>query len=599
MLRRVRKHMKIGFMGKLLISYFLIITISVVLLTTFFLYTVEKIITQQIISSNVAMLEQVNKNITTVINQIVTIISIYYNYSDLEQYLTAQNTEPFERLRNIEFIQNKITNSISTIQHLKSSIIIIGANMEIYYIDMGEIIEKDRLIEIAADCSSLKTNNIIWYPFETGFVEHCKGKHVICAVKSMDGGVLRQPYGVILVQMEEELLNSIYKDSLIKGNTFYIIDRDGRVISSNNRKTTGEELFYDNIQLLTNKDNMVIRNIKIENKKNMLISQKIPIVEWYIVEVISYESILSALYSLRYYLIPLTASLVIIAFAASFIIIRRLTYPIKILSNGMMEVQKGNFSVQLYYDGENELRVLIDVFNSMTVQLDNYLKNYLREQDEKKRAEYMALQAQINPHFLYNTLDSVKALVWTGNSRLVDSTITALVKLLKKTIGSPDEMVTIADEIESVRNYVQLQNIRYGDKVELNIYIEPKIAECKILKLIMQPVVENSIIHGISPMEGKGIISIYIMPYGRDIRIEIIDNGIGMNQSKLVGILGETPKDKNFGGIGLGNVDKRLKLFFGLGYGIQINSKENIGTQVIITHPMIVAEGDGDDEKAL
>jgi len=218
----------------------------------------------------------------------------------------------------------------------------------------------------------------------------------------------------------------------------------------------------------------------------------------------------------------------------------------------------------------------------------------------KSQAEYLALQNQINPHFLYNTLEGIRSEALIGGLPAVGEMAEVLAKFFRYTISNVQSMVTVEDEIKNVQHYCQIQKYRFGDKILLRIFFEEgedkNIKKCLIPKLILQPIVENAIRHGIEPLLGNGIVTIRCQIISDRLNIMVSDNGVGMKEDDLDNLneklrkiqLDMAENSNNTGGIGMVNVSNRIKLLFGEEFGIRFYSTEHLGTDVEVTLPFEV-----------
>ena len=222
----------------------------------------------------------------------------------------------------------------------------------------------------------------------------------------------------------------------------------------------------------------------------------------------------------------------------------------------------------------------------MIKDLNKYIHELVKVQKEKRAAEIHALQMQINPHYIFNTLSSIKWLIWQGNNDKSISALDSFINLLRNTISKTDEFITIEDEIENIKNYVFINNIRYGDRIKVEYFIMPDCNDYLVPKLILQPFIENSFFHGF-PSDEEGKIQVFIKEQGENIKIEVYDNGVGIEEETLEKVKEKKEtKNDHFSGIGVNNVDSRIKLIYGNEYGIEIKSKLNKGTTVTILLPM-------------
>ena len=249
-------------------------------------------------------------------------------------------------------------------------------------------------------------------------------------------------------------------------------------------------------------------------------------------------------------------------------------------------MQDGRLDKLVKVEGTQEIRELSATYNDMLGELDNYIQKLMQVEKSKREAEIHSLQMQINPHYIYNTLASVKWLIWQGDKEKSVQVIDAFIQLLRNTISNKNEFITLKEEIENLKNYVLINQIRYGNQVNVDFYVTPDCEEQKVPKLILQPFVENAFFHAF-PQGEKGTISIFVRQSDGLLRVEIEDNGIGMSSETLRDLLNkENASREDFTGIGVNNVDDRMKLIYGENYGILIESQEGRGTKITVCFPL-------------
>ena len=268
------------------------------------------------------------------------------------------------------------------------------------------------------------------------------------------------------------------------------------------------------------------------------------------------------------------------------------TKPLRELSHNMKEVQNGNLMVRVNINNKDEIGDLGESFNIMTERLDQSLKRVLVEQEDKRNSELNALRAQINPHFLYNTLDSI---IWMAECNQTDDVVdmtSALSKMLRASISRQEGGATLKLELQNAENYLKIQKLRYSNKLDYEINVTAGLFNKKAVHLVLQPLVENAIYHGIREKKAGGKIIIKAFEENGLLIIQVIDDGAGMSTETLNGLLKNENSDK---GIGIYNVDRRIKLLFGEDYGLSIKSELSKGTTVTITIPSEDAFEEGDD----
>ncbi len=285
--------------------------------------------------------------------------------------------------------------------------------------------------------------------------------------------------------------------------------------------------------------------------------------------------------------IILLFGIVFIVIASAFISFK-ISQPIKRLELQMNKVERGDFNIDnLEVKGEDEVKQLTKAFNLMIIRIKQLMSQIITEQEAKRKSEIKALQAQINPHFLYNTLDSI---IWMNENKKYDGVsemTAALAKLFRISLSKGNETISICDEIEHARSYLIIQKIRYKNKFAFKIDLPPNLCQYKTVKLILQPIIENAIYHGINKIQEKGYIFINVVKEDTFIKFEIIDNGYGISKENIKKIINQESTSHHSSGVGIKNVNERIKLSYGSDYGIKIDSEFEVGTTVSIKVPLV------------
>ncbi|MDF2613979.1 MAG: proteinhistidine kinase [Clostridia bacterium] len=277
---------------------------------------------------------------------------------------------------------------------------------------------------------------------------------------------------------------------------------------------------------------------------------------------------------------------ILICILVSPIVVHILTRPLNEIVEVMKKVQQGNTSARVLVRKKDEFGFIASHFNMTLDKLNGLYETNLEKQNRLRLSELKALQAQINPHFLYNTLDSIKWLAKLNGVNDIGIMVSQLGRLLKNSIHNQNDSIQIRDEVALAESYLAIQKIRYGDKFEAEIHVDENIMPCVVPKFIIQPLVENAIIHGIENKIGKAKLMIRGTRKNDLIIFEIIDDGVGINEEKLVTLNQRAEEnEESKGSIGITNVDKRIKLYYGEEYGLNIISLENVGTITRITIP--------------
>lgn len=258
----------------------------------------------------------------------------------------------------------------------------------------------------------------------------------------------------------------------------------------------------------------------------------------------------------------------------------------------MKLAENGDFSISFDENRGDEVGQLGKSFNKMLFKIKELINTVYEVRLKEREAELNALQSQINPHFLYNTLESISITALLNNDMDAVNMIGILVKFFRYNISKGKEIVEISKEIEHINNYLEIQKYRFKDKFQIFINIDKEIYNYKIIKLALQPLVENSIYHGLERKKGTGSIKIIGIKENNKVKISIIDDGIGIDPDTLDKLNRTLNKSKSANvdssrSIGLQNVHERIQLYFGDEYGLKISSKSGEGTEITLTIPVI------------
>lgn len=329
---------------------------------------------------------------------------------------------------------------------------------------------------------------------------------------------------------------------------------------------------------------------EIENEKYVITKYKSDYTGWTTFALTPEKFLTKDFHQLRNILLLVVIIILILLFITSNVISGRMTKNLKELSFSMDKVGQGYLNVIPNVESQDEIGNLAKGFISMVERLQQLMIDIKIKEKQKRELEFKSLQSQIKPHFLYNTLNTIRYLATLHSANNIEDVTSSLINLLRLTVSKSDVFITIEEEIQHVKNYINIQQYKYIDKFHVNWQVEEDILCCKSLKLILQPIVENSIFHGIEPLEHKGLISIKIYKDSeKTIKFVVYDNGVGIDKDDLQNILkGEKEVHKaGFTSIGINNIDQRIKLYFGEEYGVDIYSEKGVYTSVDLTIPLM------------
>lgn len=267
-------------------------------------------------------------------------------------------------------------------------------------------------------------------------------------------------------------------------------------------------------------------------------------------------------------------------FAGMALVSVMITKPILKLVGAMSAVEKGEFKEARFKTGHDEIGKLKDVYNMMIREIQRLFDNMIQENKAKRKKELEVLQSQIKPHFLYNSFDAISSLALSGNNREVYEIVKALGKFYKGFLNNGYEEISVRNELEIVEQYLTIQKIRFADKFTIHKNYDSGTLDCRIPKLILQPLVENAFNHGIKPLPGNGVITLEALDRGETIQLKVSDNGVGMDEETVRRI-----REKKTQGVGLRGTIERLQIYFGNPDVFAIESQKGSGTTIILTIP--------------
>ncbi|WP_297427422.1 sensor histidine kinase [Clostridium sp.] len=538
--------------------------------------------------SNYKVLTQITNNLNTLNDNIINIMNAIDYIPDFQRYFTEKELTPQQNYKTIYNMHEGLKKMIPDKDFYDITVIAIGLNGNTYAASNYDhvIPNSDEILNSDFTKKALANKNTIFYQYlDHGFTKLTQNSSTLVAIKVLCDTLTRQPYGFVYVLINENNLHKYYDYFVGNGNNIAIMSSDGTIVSSSNTSTIGSK----NIDLYNISSAMISNNLKYINTKLnssdvAVLSKHLPTYNFNIVGTIDKNIVLNEIYDSNE-ILGTSIVIALVFILITFFVIRRTTKPISALARTMPKIIYGDFNNHIPIVGSYEVRELSAAFNYMLDGLNNYVKEQIKMQREKRKAEIHALQMQINPHFIYNTLASIKWLMWQGNVDKSTQTIDAFICLLRNTISNNNEMITIQEEIENLRNYVLINHTRYGDNINVNFFIMPNCEGYIIPKLILQPFIENAFFHGFTD-KTNGSIHIFINEQNQNLICEIIDNGLGMTNEDIRRILRKpSKKHEHFTSIGINNVNDRIKLLYGDEYGITITSEPNKGTTVKVVIP--------------
>ena len=395
--------------------------------------------------------------------------------------------------------------------------------------------------------------------------------------------------GVLLVDMNyssiEQLLEKANTDT--SGEYVYLMAPDGEIIYHPKQNLIHMGLYEENNTEAAGYEDTTVKE-NFHGEKRLVTVKTISYTGWKLISVVPMKSFSMGMTGMRNLVVLLVALTVLAVVILNQMVSARISKPLRRLNDSVKEWEAGNMNPDIYIGGSMEVEHLGKTLRSTVAQIRQLMDDIVVEQEEKRKSELDALQSQINPHFLYNTLDSI---VWMITGERYDDAvfmITQLASLFRISLSKGKTVIKIEDEVKHARNYMNIQKIRYKNSFEVDFQIEEDILDGCIVKLVLQPLLENAIYYGMEFMDGEGEIHVRGYRKDKDVYLEVEDNGLGMPEEEAAELLnGKERPHKHGSGVGLVNVHSRLKLRFGEAYGLVIHSCPDEGMMVQIHIPYI------------
>ncbi len=398
---------------------------------------------------------------------------------------------------------------------------------------------------------------------------------ILLPMRSYDDTALR---GVVVLDVSELFLYSQYRTFLTTAGTMAVVDEAGTVISSADKTAIGQSCGVSISDLTALNDSSRIMD-KIQDG-DFLLSRRIPGTAWYLYQRLPARSAFAALRNVRniiFLVIGLTAAGMLLALLLA---ARTLMARTRAIEKGLDRIRGGDLSVRLTVTGEDEFGRIERSFNEMAEQLQSLIDEVRHSEQRKRAAEIDFLHAQINSHFIHNTLTSIRFLLEMNKTEEAGEMLFYFSKLLRQTLSRSDEFIPLSQETDALENYVNLQRYRYPDTFEATFDLGPDTDRAMVPSMILQPVVENAIFHGTG---GKRIqITLTARREGENLTIVVADDGVGMSDDQRRDIL---QKESRMNHVGLRNVHERIQMCYGSAYGLSIESAVGQGTKITYTLP--------------
>lgn len=577
----------------LFIKLFLVMVISIVAITVSVVWINQRMTEQLFLDTfsitNSKIINQIQSNFESFHYSIVLATSQAQQSSTLKTFLTEEDSDQSIKVMNSYYKMTQQMEQIhSTLNSYSAGAAIVGVNGRNYTVNFNNAkptaaqLQQSPISNLAESEPNKLMFQLYKHDSPLGSIP------IIVATKVLKERTTGLGYGLLYITIDENDFKPFYSSFTNEGNDVMIIDHNGIVMSSNRNELVG----HINGELLSyakefEEQSLDVKRVHFMNKDQLLLAQYIPSYDIYIVNMIDQQKVLGQMVNTRS-IILICLAIVLIGLLVVFLISRKMTRSLTLLARQMSKVTRRNFHNYVNVSGGYEIRQVTNAYNYMLDEINDYVDQLVETQKGQRKAELAALQQQINPHFLYNTLASVKFLVQQGSKDKAVETIHALISLLQNTISNVSETVTVEQELVNLKHYVLINHMRYGERIRVNYFVAPDCVAYHVPKLMIQPFVENAFFHAFN-MKEEGVVRILISRDQRRLICEVVDNGDGMDTDMLDNWETKQPtvSRQRFSGIGVKNVHDRIRLLYGEEFGVEITSRLGEGSRVKITLPRL------------
>ena len=471
-------------------------------------------------------------------------------------------------------LQSKMQETRLALEDIPTNMILLGKNGATFFQNSG--VRKTGLDDILGADFIKDINNTPalsqYYYLDAGLTTSTANQPGWLFVRKISDRT--QVLGYALFFITEEHLRSIYSNLFPEEiHDIVIVDQNNRIISAT-----------DQNRLQTS----------YKEQSNLVLQSALYDYQFTVFNEINQSQLSASLNLIQPTLVIAGATILLISIAA-FFLIRKTTRPIYHLIEGLHTVQDGDFSNKVTPEGSSEIQALGNAYNHMLDELQLYFNRLMVTEQEKRLTEIRSLQMQIRPHFIYNTLASIKFLIWQGENDKAVEAIDNFILLLRHTLRGANAVVTLAEEIEGANAYAEILSLRYGENVQISFFVPDEILSYSLPKMMIQPILENAYLHAF-PDQQEGFIQVFgrIDEKKQQLQIEIMDNGVGFDQATTKANQA-IQKQTAYSGIALQNINERIHLLYGVHYGLDIHSVPGSGTQITLRLPLLEKGADDHD----
>lgn len=587
----------LGLQAKLMVSFLSVFLVTITVIGTLFYMNTIQENKRQTLSLTNNTIAQITQNIDFYVEDMERLSLDIFGDPLVQRVLRNPNGKGLEHQQDIYDLNYYLANLSSPWPEIQGIYIFSKAG-PIYYVNNENGPKIGYRLSEEPWYSSVKTNKeppiFLWPTGPETTVFH-SNTQVFSLVRSINDKITNRLLGFLKMDLNIEIMKDILVSPAESNSNLHtlIIDQSGNVIYDTTGKLTKQKLDFS-IPNLYSMDQSS-GELQIHGQKFLYSFLKSSVTNWTTLALIPTNSMIYKLNQIRNLTLLLVLISIVIISIITYLISTRITHPMRQVIHVMRQVESGNMRVRFKETTyQNEIGLLSNVFNKMLDSLQHLMQQVYESEIREKDAKLLALQAQINPHFLFNTLNIIRAIGRRKGISEVSEMAESLAELFRYSMKDWGTPVPLKEELNHVQNYMSIQQIRFRDRFKFDCNVPEHLAHMKVVKLSIQPLVENAVIHGLEGKKSDGVVEITAESIQGILEIKVIDNGIGIDEDTLTAIrtaLQESEIYKNTPtanlGIGIINIHRRIRLMYGEEYGLFIESSPGAGTMVGIKLPCL------------
>ena len=595
---RIRNLSRYGIRARILFFFMLLTVFSYTTMNILVYQSYYRTSEQRLQKMSEEVLKVTASNFDIIFNEVNSLsLDIFANRA-LNEIIAEEISDPLMQYSIRQEIENQLGQYMNNRTYIQS-IRLYGRNFDCYSVQNGSIITPDNFrnsewYEEAYSSGGRLINSDSYEQLHTNWFSDSDDSVMIIsfarAIKELRKSIGKDTIGVLVIDVREDFLRSLFGRINVSENSFSVIyDDKGGIISKSDNAPLKSGIYsksFDAEYLQSNKGYFTVKD---RGEIYYITYLTAGTSKWKLVSYIPRQDMIIDIRTIYQNIIIFTLISILVSFLLSILMSLSISTPIKKLLKAIDRVRNGDFHSKIEVRKIDEVGIISEQFNDMLDDINSLLKeNYLVKLKEQE-TEINSLQAQINPHFLYNTLDTIGWQATIAGYEHIAKMISSLGSILRYGISRPNEVVNVEDEFLQIENYLHIQKCRYEDRFEAELIMAPETKTKKIHKLMVQPLVENSITHGLEARESNGILRISSQILNEELVIKVYDNGCGIEPEAIKRIMsGEFDiSKKKSSNIGIFNVRKRMELYYGEKYGLEIISKIGEFTEIILRFPII------------